>query len=114
MKGKNRFTKNEIYQLKKLIAKKVISSKYEQKKIRDKIRNIGFYFTDFSNKKGYTVNDLEILINSGLIEIVETELTNKTGRIENEGDKVTFNNSFKKFIKIKIYGYLCSPKISRK
>ena len=96
MKGKNRFTKNEIYQLKKLIAKKVISSKYEQKKIRDKIRNIGFYFTDFSNKKGYTVNDLEILINSGLIEIVETELTNKTGRIENEGDKVTFNNSFKK------------------
>ena len=59
MKGKNRFTNNEINQLKILIEQKVISSKYEQKKIRDKIRKIGFYFTDFSNEKGYTVNDLE-------------------------------------------------------
>ena len=51
MKGKNRFTNNEINQLKILIEQKVISSKYEQKKIRDKIRKIGFYFTDFLMKK---------------------------------------------------------------
>ena len=96
MKGKNRFTNNEINQLKILIEQKVISSKYEQKKIRDKIRKIGFYFTDFSNEKGYTVNDLEVLINSGLIVIVDKEMNPKTKNLDDEKALINLNSSNKK------------------
>lgn len=59
MKGKSTFSKSEAKQIKKLIEQKLISDKATQKKIRDKIRAIGFYMTDFSNKKKYTVDDFE-------------------------------------------------------
>lgn len=70
-KGRTIFTKSEIANLKHLVNKKVISSKNEQKIIRNKIRSIGFYFSDFSNKSGYTVVDLDELICNGIIEIVD-------------------------------------------
>ena len=59
MKGKSTFTKKESEEIKKLIRQKLISDKETQKTIRNKIRAIGCYMTDFSNKKKYTVNDFE-------------------------------------------------------
>ena len=43
----------------------------------NKIRSIGFYFSDFSNKKGYTVDDFNELIQAGEIEILDTKRTEK-------------------------------------
>ncbi len=51
MKGKNSFTTEEIKWIKQLIDKKAVASKSEQKVIRDKIRDIGFYFSNYSSKK---------------------------------------------------------------
>lgn len=70
MKGQNTFTDLQILTIKKLIAEKVIATPDKQKGIRGKIRNIGFYFSDFSSKKdGYTVADFEALISSEQIII---------------------------------------------
>jgi len=71
MKGKNIFTKVEIEILKKLIADKLNATPDKQKGSRRKIRNIGFYYSDFdTSKKGYTVADFENLIRSGRIKII--------------------------------------------
>ena len=70
MKGKSWFTQDEWNQIKLLIEQKLVASSDEQKIIRDRIRAIGFYFSDFSNKKGYTVQDVEELVRSERITIV--------------------------------------------
>lgn len=69
MSRRNYFTKEEFDQIKKLVAKKVLASKSEQKTIRDQIRKIGFHFSDYSSKKGYTVADLNELVKLGYIKI---------------------------------------------
>jgi len=66
---KTTFTKSEFRELKKLISRKVLAERNEQKKIRNSIRNIGFHFSDFSQKKGYDVSDLENLVRLGKIKI---------------------------------------------
>lgn len=47
MKGKNYLTKSECASLMRLIKRKVNSNKSEQKKIRDEMRDMGFYVDDF-------------------------------------------------------------------
>jgi hypothetical protein len=75
MKGKCVFTSAEIEAIKRLINRKVVASKEEQKRIRDEIRDVyGFYYSDFSSKKGYTVDDLQALIDSG--EIIVSDSSN--------------------------------------
>jgi hypothetical protein len=66
---KTTFTESEYTELKRLISKKVLADRSEQKKIRDKIRKIGFHYSDFSSKKGYTVSDLEELVRNKQIKI---------------------------------------------
>lgn len=71
MKGKNVFTEDEDLRLESLIEQKQGKSKNEQTKIRNRIRSIGFYYSDFSNKKeGYTVEDYRKLKRDGVITIV--------------------------------------------
>ena len=54
-----------------MIKEKQTADKTEQKSIRNRIRKIGFYFSDFSNqKKGYDISDLEQLVNTGEIKII--------------------------------------------
>ncbi len=71
MKRKRKFTKDEANKIRQLIKRKVVASNNEQKVIRNEIREIGFHYSDFSSKKGYTVEDFEELIASGLIKIIE-------------------------------------------
>ena len=66
---KNEFTKDEFRELQNLISKKVLADRDEQKSIRNRIRKIGFHFSDFSSKKGYDISDLESLVKSGQIKI---------------------------------------------
>ena len=75
MERKRIFTSAEIESIKRLINRKVVASKEEQKKIRNEIRDdYGFYYSDFSSKKGYTVDDLQALIDSG--EIIVSDSSN--------------------------------------
>ena len=70
MKGKNQFTKEEIEELKELIALREKSGRLEQKRIRDKMRRIGFYGRDDYGINDCTVSKLENLINCGLIKMI--------------------------------------------
>ena len=104
MKGKNTFTISEIESIKKLIIEKINETPYNQKRIRDKIRKIKFYFSDFSNKKGYTVEDFEQLINSGEIKIIsDSPIINNTNEKLNQKKKqciIKDSNSIEKFEEI--------------
>jgi hypothetical protein len=72
MKGRNRFNKTETEELKRLIKAKESATPDKQKGIRNIIRKIGFYYSDFrSQKVGYTLYDFEVLIKSGEITISE-------------------------------------------
>ena len=62
MKGKTEFTEFEANQIRKLINQKLNASKSEQKTIRNKIRSFDFYFSDFSSKKGYTIQDFVAIL----------------------------------------------------
>lgn len=57
MKGKSKFTKFEADAIIALIRKKVVADSAEQKRLRDKIRVLGFYATDFGIGGGYTEHD---------------------------------------------------------
>ena len=70
MKGKRKFSEHEANQIRKLINQKVLASTNEQKGIRNVIREkYGFYFSDFSSKKGYKVENFEKLIKTKEIRI---------------------------------------------
>ena len=73
MKGKSNFTKSECVILKRLIKRKVNSNKSEQKNIRNEMRDMNFYISDFTDKKGFDVDDFSQLIEDGKITIVEDE-----------------------------------------
>ncbi len=65
MKGKKIFTQKEVDKILKLIAEKLKADRTSQKRIRNKIRALGFYYSDFSlNKRpgGYNQNDFLSLI----------------------------------------------------
>lgn len=71
MKGRNVFTVAEIDRLRRLFREKDDADRDEQKTIRDKMRRIGFYITDFAGNMNST--DFDILLNSGKIEILDYE-----------------------------------------
>lgn len=72
-KGKSNFTKSECVILMRLIKRKVNSNRLEQKKIRGEMRDMDFYISDFTDKKGFDVDDFSQLIEDGKITIVEDE-----------------------------------------
>jgi len=49
MKGKSTFTHKEINEIKYLIELRSDASRDEQKSLRDKLRKIGFYISDYKN-----------------------------------------------------------------
>lgn len=57
MKGKSTFTPSEAEQIEALITAKLKATSDNQKGIRDKIRKLGFYASDFNIGNGYTVAD---------------------------------------------------------
>lgn len=70
MKSKSSFTIDEAAKIIALIKDKLKASPSQQKSIRNKIRNIGFYYSDFgSNKDGYTVDDFLALIRAKQVKL---------------------------------------------
>ena len=71
MKGKKTFTKSEANKIIHLLGLKVNSERNKQKTIRDKIRRIGFYITDFDQTySGFTKRDFNVLIKKNIIKII--------------------------------------------
>lgn len=70
-KGRNTFTSKEIEIIKKLVGKKQSASTNEQKTIREQIRNLKFYYSDFSNKKDFSIESIDKLISTGKIVITD-------------------------------------------
>lgn len=71
MKGKNVFTSAEIAELRALITKRQHASRDEQKKIRRRMREIGFYGQADWGIHDCQLSDLDALIKSGQIKIVD-------------------------------------------
>ena len=70
MKGKNTFTTEEISELRKLIMKRQNASCDEQKRIRNKMRAIGFYGKDEWGILDCQLSDLDALIKREQIRVV--------------------------------------------
>ena len=62
MKGKNAFTEQEIEALRELIRQRVKADSSKQKRIRDKMRAIGFYGRDDFGIVDMTESDLDMLL----------------------------------------------------
>lgn len=62
MKGKSTFTLQEVEQIETLISVKLKATSEKQKVIRDKIRKLGFYASDFNIRNGYTVADFRSIV----------------------------------------------------
>jgi hypothetical protein len=62
MKGKAIFSQEEAKLIEALIEEKLISDTQQQKSIRNKIRNLGFYASDFGIGNGYTVKDFRKVV----------------------------------------------------
>lgn len=70
MQGKSTFTKQEAQTLRNLIVNKVRSDRNKQKQLRDKMRALGFYITDFDkSNKGFSIEDFERLVKQGKVNI---------------------------------------------
>jgi len=63
MKGKTTFTRQEADQIIALIRKKLVSNTNDKKSIRNKIRQIGFYASDFNVGNGYNEHDFLRVVN---------------------------------------------------
>ena len=74
-KGKRTFTITEIESIRQLIKDKQLASPIKQKGIRQKIRNLGFYHSQFDARKfSYTLHGFEALIRSGQIKIGDDKI----------------------------------------
>ena len=71
MKGRCRFTRREADQIRILLNQKCKAPSEEQKAIRDDLRAMGFYISDFTNSKGFTSADFDLLIERKVVIIVD-------------------------------------------
>ena len=73
MKRRTEFSQELITTIKTLISNLKNSNSEEQEKIRRKIRELGFYISDYkstSNNKNYTVAEFNNLIKNGIIKVI--------------------------------------------
>lgn len=83
MKGKDTFTKNEMARIKQLIIERCHAPSSKQKAIRDKMRAIGFYGSDFGIKD-MTIEKFENLIRDGRIKIIKEGTAISQGSIKEQ------------------------------
>lgn len=66
-KGKTKFTKSELDKIRKLIIEKCQSPSAKQKDIRDEMRALKFYITDFTDDRITSVDKFDRLVSEGII-----------------------------------------------
>lgn len=79
MKSRKEFTKNEANAICKLIEEKLKADSVKQKSIRQKIRTLGFYASDFGLRNGYTVEDFRRVV--GITDQVYSASVNKEKKV---------------------------------
>lgn len=72
MAGRRSFTGPEIDELRRLIREKQTADRDRQKFLREKMRRIGFYITDFADYSGFTASDFDDLLDRGVITCSDT------------------------------------------
>jgi hypothetical protein len=70
VKGSNCFTQANAARIRALLSELRVAERDRQKRIRDEIRHIGFYISDWErDATGFTVADFDDLVSRGLIRI---------------------------------------------
>ena len=71
MKGRIRFTGHEVEQIREFLRMKLRTPSEDQKQIRDRLRDIGFYISDFpGTRRPFGSDDLDGLIRERRITVV--------------------------------------------
>jgi hypothetical protein len=71
MKGERRFTAATAERIRVLLGRTRNAPRHEQKVLRQAIRNLGFFITDFDRSgSGFRPEDFDGLVRSGQIEVV--------------------------------------------
>ncbi|GAK96934.1 hypothetical protein JCM19294_1243 [Nonlabens tegetincola] len=76
------FTREEVKEIEKLISLKLKSDTVTQKGIRNKIRRLGFYASDFGLRGGYTVQDFR-----NIITISDKKVITNTAHLKSDYDR---------------------------
>ena len=85
MKGKDRFTSAEIVELRELIAKRQNATTDRQSQLRSRMRRVKFYGRDDWGIINFKLEDLDKLIETGRIKIIDNLLsTITTGKSKKE------------------------------
>ena len=100
MKGRDTFTMAEIKELYQLFCQKDNADPNKQKYIRNKMREIGFYITDFT-KKGMNSTDFIRLRKNGTIKITDKDKSMKSDDVaeflcnndDNQSNKIRLGNN---------------------
>lgn len=74
--AKYKFTQSQFDEIRVLLKRRVTEGRDEQKKIRTKIRALGFMISDYA--KGFSDTDFTKLLDEGEIEIVYKQVSNAT------------------------------------
>lgn len=74
MKGRNQFSQSEIKELKSLIKARIKADRSRQKRIRARMRRIGFYGSDFG-LNDLQPSDFDNLIRSGQIKVIGQKIS---------------------------------------
>ena len=71
MNGRNEFAREGITRIRRLLRDKARASREQQKTVRARLRQLGFYITDFGwSGNAFTNEDLDQLIQANRIRIV--------------------------------------------
>jgi len=70
VKGTNRFTAAQADRIRALLRARAVAERVEQKRLRDELRAMGFYISDWSGP-GFTQTDFDRLVRTGAIVIVD-------------------------------------------
>lgn len=116
MKGKDTFTQEEIERLKGLIKKRCDALQSQQKSIRKKMRNLGFYGRDDWGIVDCYLEDIDMLIKTGKIKVLHAkdESCKRESRQKKYSDSSVSGNSelecsdidFKNIDKLRQAGFL--------
>jgi hypothetical protein len=76
MRSKDQFTPDEVVAIRKLLREKARANRTGEKAVRDKLRTLGFYITDFViSRSGFEVVDFDNLVDCGTIKVRHTVLS---------------------------------------
>lgn len=95
MKGKRDFTRNEIEEIVALIRQRCSAAPDKQKRIRDKMRSIGFYGKDDFGVYDMTEEKFYNLIDTGKIAIKDSNTAKVPPVSSNRETNATTNNNLK-------------------